>query len=339
MNQPKVTVVIPVYNVEKYIKRCVDTVVSQSYNNLEILLVDDGSTDNSSAICDALAKEDDRISVIHKQNFGLGMARNTGIENATGEYIFFFDSDDYVDLEVIEKCVKSAQANGSEVVIFGQVEAFEDGTVKNVELNVQKTVFKDTEITDRLLPAMFTYDMGFGASCCMKMFSLEVIKRENVRFKSEREIISEDAFFVLEYFNKIKAASIVSENLYYYYKRSGSLTTSFRKDRQAQNNVFLQKAFEYVDAAGLPKHIKHHVAARYHMYVIAALKHIYRSDLSKAEQKAEINSILHDSILHQTLGRDVTRLHKLSLRILFDLLKIKAYFLCRVLLGLKEKMR
>jgi hypothetical protein len=103
--------------------------------------------------------------------------------------------------------------------------------------------------------------------------------------------------------------------------------------------VFLQKAFEYVDAAGLPKHIKHHVAARYHMYVIAALKHIYRSDLSKAEQKAEINSILHDPVLHQTLGRDVTRLHKLSLRILFDLLKIKAYFLCRVLLGLKEKMR
>ena len=91
-----VTVVIPVYNVEAYLDRCVQSVVNQTYKNLEIILIDDGSPDNCPAMCDAWAQKDKRIKVVHKENAGLGYARNTGIEHATGEYICFFDSDDYV---------------------------------------------------------------------------------------------------------------------------------------------------------------------------------------------------------------------------------------------------
>ena len=92
-----VSVIIPVYNVEKYLDRCVESVVNQTYGNLEIILVDDGSPDGCPGKCDEWAKKDDRIKVIHKQNEGLGMARNTGIENATGEYIWFVDGDDAID--------------------------------------------------------------------------------------------------------------------------------------------------------------------------------------------------------------------------------------------------
>ena len=169
----------------------------------------------------------------------------------------------------------------------------------------------------------------------MKMFSLDVIRRENLRFLSERELISEDAFFVLEYFSKISKASVVPENLYFYYKRAGSLTKSYRADRQHRNNLFLQKALEYVDGQKLPGQIKNHITARYHMYTIAALKHITHSQLSAEGKKEAIQAVFRDSVLRSTLENKVLKLHKSSLRLFFSFLKIKAYPICKLLLSLK----
>ena len=101
MQQGLISVVLPVYHTERYLDRCVTSVVNQTYSNLEIILVDDGSPDRCPQMCDEWAKKDSRIRVVHKQNAGLGMARNSGIEAATGEYICFFDSDDYVALDTI----------------------------------------------------------------------------------------------------------------------------------------------------------------------------------------------------------------------------------------------
>lgn len=119
MEAPLVTVVIPIYNVVKYLDRCMQSVVNQSYGNLEIIMVDDGSTDGCYDLCDDWQTKDRRIRVIHKKNAGLGMARNTGIENARGSYICFFDSDDYIRLDAIETAVNSAITNNSEIVIWG----------------------------------------------------------------------------------------------------------------------------------------------------------------------------------------------------------------------------
>lgn len=119
MYNPKVTVVLPIYNVEKYLNRCIQSVVNQSYNNLEIILVDDGSTDRSGTLCDEWEKKDSRIRVIHKKNAGLGEARNSGIDSSTGQYICFFDSDDYIRLDAIDTAVTCARNNSSELVIWG----------------------------------------------------------------------------------------------------------------------------------------------------------------------------------------------------------------------------
>ena len=119
MNQGLVTVVLPIYNVEKYLDRCMKSIVNQTYRNLEIILVDDGSPDHCPEICDRWAETDNRIRVIHKENAGLGMARNTGIENASGEYICLFDSDDYVALDLVEKAYTLAQESQADIVIFG----------------------------------------------------------------------------------------------------------------------------------------------------------------------------------------------------------------------------
>ena len=109
MSNELVSVILPIYNVELYLKECIESVIGQSYKDLEIILVDDGSTDQSPYICDEYAKIDRRIKVIHKKNGGLGYARNSGMKVATGEYVAFVDSDDYVDLDMFESMYNSAK--------------------------------------------------------------------------------------------------------------------------------------------------------------------------------------------------------------------------------------
>ena len=116
MSTPKVSIVVPVYKVEEYIDRCLDSLLNQTLKDIEIILVDDGSPDNCPKICDEYAQKDARVRVVHKQNEGLGYARNSGMEVAVGEYIAFVDSDDFVDIRMFEELYDVARGNDSDVV-------------------------------------------------------------------------------------------------------------------------------------------------------------------------------------------------------------------------------
>lgn len=336
MEQPKVTVVIPIYNVEKYLDRCVESIVSQTYENLEILLIDDGSPDRCPQMCEEWAKRDSRITVIHKTNAGLGMARNTGIENATGEYICFFDSDDYVDHRIIQKCILSALENRSDVVIFGYANVFEDGRVENMKMKLPRTVFKDEQICDQLLPGMYTYDMGFGISAWGKLFRLGSIVENNLRFKSEREIISEDAFFALEYYPKVRTVSIVNQPLYFYYKRGDSLSRGYKKERQHKNDEFIRVSLDYIAQENLSNNVKSHIVARYHMYTAATIKQLLVSGISPKNKKQELDDILRSETLRKTVSCKVLRLHKAKLAVLLLFIKLKMYLLCKWFINLMK---
>lgn len=335
--EPLVSIVIPVYNVEKYLDRCVRSVVDQTYKNLEIILVDDGSPDGCPRLCDAWAGKDHRIKVVHKKNAGLGMARNTGIENAGGKYIFFFDSDDYVKTSIVEKCVVSAEKYHSDAVIYGRCDVYEDGRSVEKTLKIAKEVCTHRETLEELLPAMFTYDFGFGVSAWGKMFSLDTIRRENLRFVSEREIISEDAYFALEFFSNTAAVSVVNECLYFYYKRNDSLSRGFRADRHKHNDVFLQKSLDYASAKGLPPKVGVHLTARYHMYMIAAMKQLVASELPEPEKRIQLSQMFRGTVLHKSLSVHTIKIHKKSLLIFFALLKLRCYPLCKAMLYLKLK--
>ena len=335
-DNPLVSVVVPVYNVEKYLDRCVQSVVNQTYENLEIILVDDGSTDKSAPMCDSWAKADSRVKVVHKKNSGLGMARNTGLESACGKYIFFFDSDDYVNVETVEKCVATAEKNNSEVVIYGLCDVYDDGKTSEKEIVTYKTVYVGDEVKNEVLPGMFTYSMGFGISSCGKMYSLSKIKELNLKFKSEKEIISEDAYFILELFSHINNVSIIKESLYYYYKRSNSLTHSYKADRQKKNDVFLIKCIELAHQNNLSQQVIDHITARYHMYSITAMKQIVASDLSAKEKELELNRVLKSKVLHDSLTDGALRLHNKRLSLFYVLLKHKCYIVCKLFLMLKR---
>ena len=132
---PLVTIIIPVYNVEKYLPKCLDSIINQTYNHLEIIIVDDGSKDSSGLICDEYALKDQRIKVLHKKNGGLSSARNAGLDIAKGDYIMFVDSDDYVESHYCEVPLKHALEKNVRIVSFGYNKIFIDGNILKRKTN------------------------------------------------------------------------------------------------------------------------------------------------------------------------------------------------------------
>lgn len=327
-----VTIVVPIYNVEAYLDRCITSIVNQTYTNLEIILVDDGSPDNCPKMCDAWAEKDERIKVIHKENGGLGFARNSGMEVATGDYIFFFDSDDSIELTLVEKCIESVKEHNSELVIFGRNNVYDNGTVEPRAVNVPTCVYEGERVRTDLLPYLFTYELGFGVSAWGKMYSLKMLRDNNLLFKSEREIISEDSYFSLELFSKLTKVSVVPECLYNYYKRENSLSRAFKEGRQERNDVFLGKCLDYIKEAQLPSKTAYHVMSRYHGLTLGTLMQIYRSDISKSRKKTELFKIYKNPVLVDTLKDEVLCLDSSVARLFWKVLRTKRYFLCNLLL-------
>jgi glycosyltransferase involved in cell wall biosynthesis len=311
------------------------SIVGQTYHNLEIILVDDGSPDRCPEMCDRWAEKDPRIQVIHQKNAGQGIARNAGRKDARGEYICFFDSDDYVDTTLVEKCVKSALENQSDAVLFGRWDVSADGHAKAFPLDIKKKVFRGEAITTDLLPDLFTYKMGLGVGACGRMYRLSVLTSSNILFTSERKMASEDAYFALRFFNHATCVSIVPEQLYYYCSHDNSFSRAYQKDRQEKNDSFLTICLDYIKSTGMPEVVASHLKVRYHYYTIAAMKQILQSELPEGDKKKALWSIFHDNMLRQTITNDALRLENRSQQAFFILLKYKCYSLCYLLLSLK----
>lgn len=332
-----VSIVIPIYNVERYLDRCVQSATNQTYKNLEIILVDDGSPDHCPAICDAWAQRDSRIKVIHKENAGLGEARNTGVRYATGKYLFFWDSDDYVACNTVEKCVCTAQEFGVDTVVYGRNSVYPDGTVKEEANHITKSIYEGQEIINDFLPGLFNYGVGFGVSACGKMFSTHIFKDADLRFESERAVISEDAVFSLEYFAVASKVAVIPDKLYFYFRNDKSLTRAFKEDRQLKNNAFLQKCIDKARTLGLPAETAEHIKARYHGMTLGTMLQIVRAELPSKEKRKKLRSIYKDNVLRETLTFRVIRLDAFFPRVFWLSLKCRCYFLCNLFLLCKGR--
>lgn len=337
MNNPLVTVVVPVYNVEKYLDRCIDSIVNQTYKNLEIILVDDGSPDNCPQLCDNWAEKDSRVKVIHKQNAGAGMARNTGIDNSNGSYILFVDSDDYIDLQTIEECILSITRTKSDVVMFGRYTVYSDGKTKETPVITDKYYFSDSQVCDDILPGLFIHERGIGISSCNKMFNLKIIKDNNIKYKSERDVLSEDAIFHLELFRYVKSVSVIPKGFYYYFQNENSFSRTYKKDLQERNNKFLKQCIQICDNYERNNRLRNYVCARYHIYALAGMKQIVNSDLPDSSKKEEVYKIFKDKTLNETLSSDVLNGEKKTLRLFYYLIRYKVYNIAFLMLKMRER--
>lgn len=217
--QSLISVIVPVYNVEKYLNRCVESIVNQTYENLEIILVDDGSTDNCPEICEEWAEKDNRIKVVHKQNGGLSSARNAGMDIMHGEYVLFIDSDDYIDLKMAEEMYKKISKDDYDVCLCNSNSVDNDYNIIYTSQN-KSVIFEGKDIIYNFLSAA-VFD---SFSVCDKMYKVSVLKNNNLRF-DETIKWGEDYPFNYHCFKVINKLISV-ENAYYYYliSREGSIT-------------------------------------------------------------------------------------------------------------------
>ena len=230
-----VSVVVPVYNIQEYLSTCVESILAQTYKNIEIILVDDGSTDLSGQISDNYEKKHENIIVVHKDNGGLGFARNTGIENATGDYITFVDGDDFISSDHIENFVRLIGTDNIDACYGGFCQQ-NGNTFTPVPNPLKGKIFKNKEILQDYFPYLcgkLNYHIADDVqmSSCMVLYKLSIIKDNKIRFHSERELISEDLIFNLDFLEKANKIAVSDDNGYCYQIREGSLTSSYKPDR------------------------------------------------------------------------------------------------------------
>lgn len=211
----KVSIVVPVYNMEQFIESGVQCLREQTYPETEILLIDDGSTDHSASLCDRMAESDPRIRVAHTKNQGPGPARNLGIELATGEYLHFFDVDDYLYPQAVALLVEAMETTNADLVVGG-FEVDDQNKNKRAIPKAGHLLLTGEQVRRNFYPHMFMFgEQGILQSACFKLFQTRTIRENNVRFPSLRR--NEDEVFLVEFVNVVKSVYFIPDILYRYY--------------------------------------------------------------------------------------------------------------------------
>lgn len=287
--QPLISVIVPVYKVEKYLPSCIDSLTAQTHENLEIILVDDGSPDICGEICDKYAEKDSRIKVIHKENGGVSSARNAGLDAAQGEYIGFVDSDDTVAPTMYEELYAELLKTNSDVSVckLRRVQTKAQSEAAPGSENIVRTEYTREEIIAEMIMVR-----TFSGSLCNKLFKAELVK--NVRL-DEKIYAAEDLLFAVEAMLKAKKACYFSRELYNYFTREGSATQiSFSEKHITSHDVCL-KIIELLEKEGIADKMKKYTDAS---IVVCNVILLRRLSGDKALQKKYASSFKKNLMPH-----------------------------------------
>lgn len=292
-----VTVIVPVYNVESYLAKCLDSVVGQTYRNLQIILVNDGTKDNSLEICEKYARDDSRIIIINKQNGGLSSARNKGMEYAEGEYCYFMDSDDYIESDLIEKAVAKMESEAADMVVFG-IERFreEDGGVAET-FEPEERVYELADPRQRFeFIAREYYQCHVAFEVWNKLYRMDIIKKYGIQFEDNRVIFSEDVCFLSYYLLHACRIVSMSDKLYHYVIRGSSLTgIGYKEPKVKQFHLLLNYVYKY---AGQYDDGEHYIRSNFE-YMYVSLMHDQYKRVGIGELPALISDVEEDELFKE----------------------------------------
>lgn len=295
-----ISVIIPVYNVEKYLLRCVDSVRKQTYSNLEIILVDDGSPDRCPELCEEIKKLDDRVKVVHKENGGLGFARNSGLDVATGTYVTFIDSDDWITVDHIENLYQKAQKLNVDAVIGSHMSVTSNGDVCPHPIKLEQKIYEGVAIQKEIILPLIGSDVNYPqdvqmeASSCMSLYRLDVINQGNIRFPSEKIAISEDMFFNLDFFCSANRVAVINEIGYCYFENLSSISRKYDFGRLDRTIRFYEAMKEKLVLYGLEDQATLRLMRTFLMDIRVAIRMIIQSDMEKKQKYREIQGILEN---------------------------------------------
>lgn len=286
-----VSVIVPIYNASKYLKKTIECIINQSYKNLEIILLNDGSTDDSLSICYEYQSNDSRIIVIDKANSGQGDTRNKGIDLATGKFIFFADSDDFMDLKLIEIAVQGIEDSNSDLYIFNYYHSYEkkDGDRSNIEERnfMEGDYILDSDKSRLKFITNIFLNYGCGFEVWNRLYRTNIIKESKIRFPVFKPVIAEDVCFNLFYLMHIHSLKVTNERLYYYlYRQDSSMGADRKMVRLNQYNRLSKCLYDYLNTINY-NYMKENYGAIHIKLLYHELMNVSSKDLKKEFNKIE----------------------------------------------------
>lgn len=321
MQRPLVSIIVPVYNVEKYLERCIQSLVRQTLNDIEIILVDDGSSDSSGLLCNKFAERDRRIQVVHKENGGLSSARNAGLKVASGRYVGFVDSDDDVELDMYERMSATAEKYQVDFVMADYLRIFADGKRTLKTLDIQAGLYDRQKIRDDIFAELImkeSIDYGPLLSVWHCLYRTDFLREHSLRFDEEVRWSEDNIFSAVMGYYCGSFYYMRGEALYHYYQNEGTITTSYRKGAwqvYCTMNDHLHDFFDKIKDYNFERQLKLHM-------IYYACNCIEQTKFLEQEQSLQqIQEILHDS--HLTEAFKHFRLPKISVKLKLQLLLMK----------------
>ena len=322
---PLVSIVVPVYNVEKYLKKCIESLINQTYSNIEIILVDDGSTDNSGKICDKYADKYFFIYALHKKNSGLGLTRNYGLDKSKGEYVTFVDSDDYVEEDLIANLVDPIiKDNSIDSVVGGFTKVDNEGNKLFVKKNTVK-LFRNEQVKNLLFPRMLgslphTSD-SIKPSVWNCLYSMQIIKSSQLRFVSERKIISEDIEWDSKYFARARKVKLIDSISYFYRANLQSLSQKYDPNRFEKYVYFYTYMIKRLNKLNLKKDAFLRLQKYFFISLVVSLRQL--SQLSFFARYKKVREICNDKVVRTVVHNYPIKEMPLNQRLFVDIIKNK----------------
>lgn len=312
MSNPILSVVVPIYNVERFLPKCLDSILGQTLEGVEIVCVDDGSPDGSGEIADAYAMVHPNIKVVHQVNAGLGPARNTGIEHSTGSYIAFVDSDDWIVPELYSNLIETAYRTNADIVVSGHCDATEDAILlKKVHPLAGKVLDSAEKIAEMRLN-LFGHGLhdsvveAFPMSSCMSIYSRDLIKGNSLRFQN---VISEDIVFNLHAYSLANVIAFTSDTGYRYRKEGQeSITGSFKPDLLAKYEELIATLMIIADADARRREAIDRVKRTSIDYCRLYVGILAQSDMARSEKLTWLTRLVNSDLFAKSKGYPITSL-------------------------------
>jgi glycosyltransferase involved in cell wall biosynthesis len=338
-----ISVIVPIYNSEKYLERCVKSIQSQTYFNLEIILVNDGSTDNSLSLCKKFEREDCRVKVINKKNAGQGLARNDGLKIATGEYITFVDSDDWIGEDHIYNLYNCIVRSNSDAVLGNHIWVDINGNRTTKMLALQEGSYKgDRLLQEIILPLIGanlhdSNDIIVNSSVSMNLYRRNIISDNKIEFISERFAIAEDFFFNLDFFCHSSQIDFCKEQGYFYCQNIESTCEKYNPERFARTLNYYNFIYDRIRIYGIKENVDFRIERSFLMKIRVAIRHIVMSDLSKKEKYDQIKKILKSKIVKEALSKYPIDTYDFPIRLLTKMMKKERVAAVYYLMCIREK--
>lgn len=313
----KVSIIVAIYEVEKYLEKCVQSVIAQTYKNLEIILVDDGSPDNAPVICDAFAEFDKRVKVIHKKNEGSVFARRDGLNMASGKYVLMVDGDDWMDEGFVEKLVIAAEQNNSDVVVDSFVKSYESEEVKN-----KGSVFlgtytgKNLELMkEQLIYSGDYFNFGINPALWNKLFETEKLR---TYYKDIPQLITlgDDFAVAMPYLASAECITVIdSDSFYHYRQREDSMVNAYNPKLVAN----VRNLFCYLQRLNWGEKYKNQLNYYYSWIIASLIKNQIHSDGTWSDKRQKIKEIYKLPHIHNILCE--VKVSSLKYKLLFTCVK------------------